>query len=241
MQDLIYIIPLERISRALTGNELCRNGDVDLGALLGFYLLENFHRSLYEGLFGNGRCCERRNVICRIGSIVDTADHDIIRDLVAALYEFIGKSDCFVVIGTYYGFGKSAVFFDEEVSHLRPLIDPVIPVEDHFLADLQTGLVHRIFKSCTSLSRIDQIIPSGNKSYVVSLALGDNILGDFMHQVPVIGNYIVESRYLRSDADDRWRILIIYELFHQFLGHTFMNESVVAEDYAVVFVDRRER
>ena len=69
-------------------------------------------------------------MICCALCIVNAADHDILWYGITSLAELIAERDRFVVIRTDYRFRELAVLLDEEISHLRALVGPVIAVED---------------------------------------------------------------------------------------------------------------
>ena len=69
-------------------------------------------------------------MICRTLCIINAADHNILGYRISSLAELVAECDRFVVIGADDRFRELAVLLDEEISHLRTLVGPVIAVED---------------------------------------------------------------------------------------------------------------
>ena len=69
-------------------------------------------------------------MICRTLCIINAADHDILWYRITSLAELVAERDRFVVVRTDYRFRELTVLLDEEISHLRALVGPVIAVED---------------------------------------------------------------------------------------------------------------
>ena len=63
---------------------------------------------------------------------------------------------------------------------------------------------------------------------------------DIVHQRPVVGNDIIKTGDLRSDADDRRRFIIGQQIFYKILGNTFMDKRVIAQDDTVIIMDVRQ-
>ena len=69
-------------------------------------------------------------MICRTLCIINATDHNILGYRISSLAELVAERDRFVVIGADDRFRELAVLLDEEISHLRALVGPVIAVED---------------------------------------------------------------------------------------------------------------
>ena len=112
-------------------------------------------------------------------------------------------------------------------------------MEDHVFSDFQTCFTHCIFKSRSSLGRIDEIVPSRDKTDIAGLTFGNNVSGYLVHYGPVIGNDIEKTVDLGSYTDYRRRIRIGKKFIDQLVSHTGMVDRIVADYDSVVIVKIR--
>ena len=114
-------------------------------------------------------------------------------------------------------------------------------MENLLLGYFETGFSHGIFEALSSRERIVNVISAGNKTDILCLTFGNNVRCNIVHQGPVVGNDVIETRDLSSDANDRRRVVVGHKVFYEIFCNAFVNKRVIAKDYAVVIVDIRQR
>ena len=114
-------------------------------------------------------------------------------------------------------------------------------MEDHVFSDCIACFFHGVFETGQTLKRVTEIISSCNESDIVAFDFADDILRDFIHDLPVVRNHRIKPGFFGTYAYDRRKIRSGGEVLEKLIIQSGMMECIRTNDNTVVIRIIRKR